>query len=352
MQQDRRTFLQTSLLATLAAAASPVLMAAPTPSAAAPKGPLKPRRLRAGDTVGLVSPASATWAPDELAILQETLLALGLKSRPAPHILYRYGYLAGKDADRAADLNAMFADDTVDAILCVRGGWGCNRLLPLLDYKAMATHPKILMGYSDITSLLNAIYAKTGLVTFHGPVGVSTWNAYSLDFVRRILFNAEAPVLENPKVLGDNLTVTKDRIQTITPGSAAGVLVGGNLTVLAAMLGSEYLPDWTGKLLFLEDVNENIYRVDRMLTQLKLAGVLEQIAGLVFGKCSKCGPGDGQGSLTLDEVLNDHVRPLRIPAYSGAMIGHIEDKFTVPIGIQARMDAGTGTLTLLEAAVR
>ena len=352
MQQDRRTFLQTSLLATLIASFGPSLLAAPTNAASPTKGPLKPRRLRAGDTVGLVSPASATWAPDELAILQETILALGLKPRPAPHILDRYGYLAGKDADRAADLNAMFADDTVDAILCVRGGWGCNRLLPLLDYQAIASHPKIIMGYSDITSLLNAIYAKTGLVTFHGPVGVSTWNAYSLDFVRRILFKAEAPVLENPKVLGDNLTVTKDRIQTITPGNAAGVLVGGNLTVLAAMLGSEYLPDWKGKLLFLEDVNENIYRVDRMLTQLKLAGVLGQIAGVVFGKCTKCGPGDGQGSLTLDEVLNDHLRPLNIPAFSGAMIGHIEDKFTVPIGIQARMDAGTGTLTLLEAAVR
>jgi muramoyltetrapeptide carboxypeptidase len=313
---------------------------------------LRPRRLKAGDTVGLVSPASATFLTEELAIVEETMAALGLKVKLGQHILDRYGYLAGKDADRAGDLNAMFADDAVAAILCVRGGWGCNRLLPLLDYKAIAAHPKILLGYSDITALLVAIYARTGLITFHGPVGASNWNPFSLDFVRRILFQAEAVVMDNPVDRGNSLVVSKDRIQTITPGSASGRLVGGNLTVLAAMLGSEYLPDWSGTILFLEDTNEHIYRIDRLLTQLKLAGVLDKISGFVFGKCTKCDPGDGYGSLTLEEVLNDHIRPLKIPAYSGAMIGHIENKFTVPLGVRARIDADRGTITLLEPAVR
>ena len=345
--QGRRSFLQSSLAAALATQLGPALRAAdPT------RASVKPRRLREGATVGLVSPASATWLTEEIDIIKETVTALGLKYKAGRHMMDRYGYLAGKDADRAADLNAMFADPSVDAILCVRGGWGCNRILQLLDYKLIAAHPKILLGYSDITSLLTAINAKTGLVTFHGPVGASTWNKYSLDSLRRILFNAEAITMENPRVLGDNLAVTKDRIQTITPGTASGRLLGGNLTVLTAMLGSDYLPNWSGAILFLEDVRENIYRIDRMLTQLKLAGVLDRVSGVVFGKCTKCEPGEGHGSLTLEEVLNDHLRPLKVPAWSGAMIGHIESKFTVPVGALARIDAERGTITMLEPAVQ
>ena len=347
MTPDRRSFLHSALLAALAAPLAPRLGAAP-----APKGPVKPRRLAPGATLGLVSPASATFVAEELEIIKETVAALGLKWKLGAHAMDRYGYLAGKDADRAADLNAMFADDGVDGILCIRGGWGCNRLLPLLDYGTIAAHPKVLIGYSDITSLLNGIYARTGLVTFHGPVGASTWNTFSLDYLRRILFAGEALVMDNPKVTGDNLVVAKDRVHTITPGTASGRLVGGNLTVLAAMMGSPYLPDWSGTILFLEDVQEHVYRIDRMLTQLKLAGVLERISGFVFGKCTKCDPGDGYGSLTLEEVLNDHIQPLKIPAWSGAMIGHIEQKFTVPVGVLARIDAGRGTIAMLEPAVR
>jgi muramoyltetrapeptide carboxypeptidase len=347
MTQNRRSFLEATLFAALATQVAPSLTAASTGRSA-----LKPRRLHPGATVGLVSPASVTWNTEEITILQETLEALGLKFKLGKHMMDRYGYLAGKDADRAADLNAMFADDSVDAILCVRGGWGCNRILPLLDYNLIATHPKILLGYSDITSLLTAIYAKTGLVTFHGPVGASSWNKFSLNSVRRILFDGEAITMENPKIIDDSLVVTKDRIRTITPGIAEGRLLGGNLTVLTAMLGSDYLPDWTGTILFVEDIKEEIYRIDRMLTQLKLAGVLNGISGFVFGKCTTCGPGEGHGSLTLEEVLNDHILPLKVPAWSGAMIGHIDSKFTVPVGVQARINADRGTITMLESAVR
>ncbi|MGB7450607.1 MAG: LD-carboxypeptidase [Lysobacterales bacterium] len=312
---------------------------------------LKPPRLQAGDTVALINPAGATFHPEDVLIARESLAALGLKMKTGEHLLDRYGYLAGTDKDRASDVNSMFADREVKAILTLRGGWGCNRILDLLEYRLIAKNPKIIMGYSDITSLLLALNAKTGLVTFHGPVGISSWNEYSTDFVKKLLFNAEVFSMENPKDIGDHLTRVKDRVLTINSGKARGKLLGGNLSVLTAMVGSDYLPDFKGNILFLEEVGEDIYRVDRMLTQLKLAGILGQISGFVFGKCSDCGPGKGYGSLTLQEVLRDHIKPLGIPAWYGSMIGHIEDKFTIPLGIESEIDADTGRITLLDSAV-
>ncbi len=318
---------------------------------ATPSAPIKPARLKPGDMVGLINPAGATFETQDIEILKESLSALGLRSKLGKHALDRYGYLAGTDSARADDVNDMFADSEVNAILCVRGGWGCNRILPLLDYDLIKNNPKAIIGYSDITSLLVAIYARAGLVTFHGPVGTSTWNQFSLNYFKRILFEGEAVTMENPKIIGDNLAQTKDRIETITKGKARGILVGGNLSVLTAMVGSQYLPNWKNHILFLEETDESIYRVDRMLTQLKLAGILQQLSGFVFGKCTKCEPGEGYGSLTLEEVFNDHIKPLNIPAYSGAMIGHIENKFTVPVGVEAEIDATLGTLRMVESAV-
>jgi len=315
------------------------------------KATLKPPRLKAGDTVGLINPAGATFHPDDVNIARETLAALNLKTKTGEHLLDRYGGLAGKDTSRAADVNAMFADPEVNGIIALRGGWGCNRILDLLDYKVIAKHPKIIMGYSDITSLLLAFNAKTSLVTFHGPVGISTWNKYSTNFVKRLLFDAEVFTMENSREIGDNLTQTRNRILTIRAGKTTGKLLGGNLSVLTAMVGSDYLPDFKGNILFVEDVEEDIYRIDRMLTQLKLAGILAEISGFVFGKCSNCDSDGTYGDLTLEEVLDDHIKPLGIPAWYGSMIGHIEDKFTIPLGVKAEIDADEGKITLLEAAV-
>jgi muramoyltetrapeptide carboxypeptidase len=312
---------------------------------------LKPRRLRPGSLVGLINPAGATFDRADVDFTRETLEALGLRAVEGEHLLSRYGYLAGRDEERAADVNAMFRDRSVDALLAVRGGWGCSRILPLLDYEAIGGNPKILVGYSDITAILLAVYARTGLVTFHGPDGISTWNDFSVSYFRRVLFEAEAVVMENPTETGGQLAQRDDRVETITGGKASGRLLGGNLSVLAAMVGSPYLPDWKGSILFLEDVGEDIYRVDRMLTQLRLAGILGQISGFVFGKCTGCGPGVGYGSLTLPEVFADHVAPLGIPAWYGAMIGHIKDKFTVPLGVTAEIDADRGVIQLAESAV-
>jgi muramoyltetrapeptide carboxypeptidase len=312
---------------------------------------LKPPRLQAGDTVGLINPAGATFHPVDVTVVEETLAALGLGMKAGEHLLDRYGYLAGEDKARAKDVNNMFADPDVSALLSLRGGWGCNRLLDLLDYEAISRNPKILMGYSDITSLLLAINAKTSLVTFHGPVGISTWNQYSTNFVKKLLFNAEAFSMENPRDTGDNLAQVSDRVITITGGKAKGRLLGGNLSVLTSMVGSDYLPNFEGNILFLEEINEDIFRVDRMLTQLKLAGILGRISGFIFGKCKECNPGEGFGSLTLEEVFADHIEPLGIPAWSGTMIGHMDKKFTIPLGIEAEIDADKGIISLQEPAV-
>lgn len=210
------------------------------------------------------------------------------------------------------------------------------------------------MGYSDITALHLAIHKETGLVTFHGPVAVSTWNSFSTKYFKNLFFEKEAVEYSNPADKGDELTQTSNRIRTINPGKATGALLGGNLSVLTGIMGTPYFPeDWKGKILYIEEIGEKIYAVDRMMTQLQLGGVLEQISGFVFGKCNDCEPGgSGYGSLTLEEVVDHYIKPLNIPAFTGAMIGHIADNATIPNGIQAEMDAENGTIHLLRPAVR
>jgi len=313
-------------------------------------GVIRPKRLKEGDLVGLINPAGATSHPDSAEVAREALATLGLRAVFGEHLFDRYGYLAGKDEDRAADINTFFADPEVDAVLALRGGWGCNRLLPYLDYDLIGKNPKILMGMSDITGLLLAVHTKTGLVDFYGPTA-GNWSEFTTDEVKRVLFDADAVVMSNMVESTDRQVPTENRVITINPGKARGRLLGGNLSVLVALGGSEYLPDFRGSILFLEDVHEEVYRVDRMLTQLALAGVLAQVAGFVFGRCSDCEPGQSYGSLTLEEVLTDHFGPLGIPGWYGSMIGHIKDKFTVPLGIDAEIDADAGTIKLLQPAV-
>nr|WP_272494063.1 LD-carboxypeptidase [Stenotrophomonas mori] len=304
--------------------------------------------LRKGDTVGLVSPSAASSEELSLQLAQEAMEAFGLKVKTGAHYGARYGHLAGTDAERAGDLNAMFADREVKAIVCVRGGSGAARLLPLLDYAAIRANPKILLGYSDITALHCAIQARTGLVTFHGQVGSGSWNAFNADQFERLFFGRELMDYRNRVEAGDELVPRKNRTRTITGGKVRGELVGGNLTVLTALAGSSYLPDFAGKILFLEEVSEAPYRVDRMFSTLKLMGALDQIAGFVFGECTDCSPGDGYGSLTLDQIFADFIAPLKIPAYRGAMIGHIREQFIVPMGGRVELDADAGSFRLLD----
>ena len=339
-----------------ALAAAPAAHALLSSRQASPASPstILPPRLSPGDTVGVVAPASATFQTVDIAIARESLEALGLKVRIGKHVLARHGYLAGRDEDRAADINAFFADSDVRAVLPIRGGWGSSRVLPHLDYELIRRNPKVVVGFSDITALHMAIQAKTGLVTFHGPNGMGRWDEWSLDTFKRVLFAGEAVTMENPAKLSDRnaLAQTEHRVQTITPGTARGRLLGGNLTVLTAIIGSPYLPSFDGAILFLEDVGEDLYRVDRMFTQLKLAGILDRIRGFVFGTCAECEPGEGFASLTLEEIFADHIKPLGVPAWFGAMIGHQTPQWTVPVGIDAEIDAAKGTIRMLAPAVR
>ena len=312
---------------------------------------IRPRRLQPGDTLALINPSGAIYerAPYEIAI--ESMQALGFKVREAPNLRARYGHLAGTEAQRASDVNAMFADRNVHGILAMTGGSGGGRLLPLVDYELIRRNPKFLGGYSDLTALINAVQVKTGLVTFHCPMGASEWNEFSVRHFRGTLMDAEAMLLTNPREKDDALVSKNNRTTTLRSGKARGVLVGGNLTVLTAIAGSPYWPRFDGAILFLEDVNEYIYRVDRMLSTLKLAGALDKLAGVVIGAFTKCEPGEGFGTLTLDEVFDDYFKPLNVPVYSGASFGHIKKKFTLPVGLEVEMDADAGTLRYLQPAV-
>lgn len=320
-------------------------------SASAPR-PGKPARLKAGDTVGLVAPAG--FVADRFGIeeVSETVRAMGLVPRPAPHLLERYGYLAGEDRVRAADLNAMFADDSVQAILAVRGGWGCARLLPYLDYGLIRAHPKLMAGSSDITALHLALAARVGIPSIHGPNAAHSWSASSWQSFKELVFDGDTPVYTNPELQEDRLAQRNWRIRTFRPGKAKGHLLGGNLSVLSGLVGTPYLPDFDGAILFLEDTNEAEYRIDRMLTQLALSGILGRVSGVVFGQCTNCtNPGTNYGNFTIYEVLDQHFASLGVPAFQGALIGHIANQISLPVGVMAEIDATEGSIRILEPCV-
>jgi len=331
--------------AKLALAAAPALVAG---SAPAPRAILKPRKLSAGDTVGMIVPASMVFETDLLDRGREQLEALGFRVKVGAHVKARHGNLAGTDRERASDINAFFSDDDVNAIVAFSGGWGTPRLLPYLDYENIRRHPKVLIGFSDITGLLNAVHKKTGLVTFHGPNADSRYDAYTLGVFRQVLMSTD-PIgtLANPQKRDDELIDRENRIVTLREGSATGRLVGGNLTLIAAMMGTPYEIDTAGAILFLEDTHEELYRIDRMLTQLWLGGKLEKIAGFAFGRCTDC-PIEGP-ALSMGELLRERFG--HVPSVWGLSFGHIEKKLTIPIGIPATLDATAKTLTIAEAAV-
>ncbi len=346
---NRRQFI-----AAPAALAGGIALAANTSANAntAPRPPaIRARRVQPGDTDAFINPSGAIYERQPYEVAIESLQALGFKVREAPNLRARRGHLAGSDEQRASDVNAMFADPGVHGILAMTGGSGGNRILPLIDYAAIRRNPKCLGGFSDLTALINAVQARTGLVTFHAPMGVSEWNAFSVEHFKGTLIDARLMTLRNPVEKDDALVSKTNRTFTIRGGLARGPLVGGNLAVLTSMAGSPYWPDFDGAILVLEDVNEYIYRVDRMLSTLKIAGVLDKLAGVVLGAFTRCEPGEGYGTLTLDEVFDDYFKPLNIPVYGGASFGHIKRKFTLPIGLGVEIDADAGTLRFLQPAV-
>ncbi len=316
------------------------------------KQKIKPPRLKQGDTLGLVAPGSYI-STDELKDSVENLDKLGYKVIYDERILSKTGYLAGDDKARAEELNSMFANSKVDAIICARGGYGCARILPMLDYNLIKNNPKILIGYSDITALLNGIYAETGLITFHGPVGISSFNEFSVTYFNEVLVHPEKDLILISAKNEDEKEKTE--VQTIVSGKAQGELVGGNLSVLNSLIGTKYDFNGEGKIIFLEEIGEEPYRIDRMLTQLIQSGKFEKASGIAMGVFKNCEPKEKDPSFStsfsLMEVLFDRLSNLNIPVIYGLSFGHIKNKFTLPVGIKAELDTINQTITLLENSV-
>lgn len=345
----RRAFLGAAA-ATAAVSAMPLLNG--TSAAFARQPTNKPLRLKAGDEVRLVAPAGALFRKVRLEIAFENMIGLDLKPTAGTHALDRHGYFAGTDEARAADIMAAFADPNVKAIFALSGGWGAARLLPLLDFEIIRANPKVIIGYSDITALLCGIYAQTGMTTFHGPNGTSRWRPTVVSAAKQILFEGESPTIKNPTPNYDSLAQHSGRVQTVVPGTAEGALVGGNLTVLTALAGSPFMPDMTDKILFLEDVGEAIYRVDRMLSTLQLSGALEAVGGIVFGGFTDVGyDGDGYGAFALMDIFEHYGKLAGVPTFYGAPFGHIASNGIMPVGTRAQIDAAEGTINLLEPSV-
>ena len=281
--------------------------------------------------MGLVAPASPPLEPEKIPEAIARLVAQGFRVKTSPHLEERDGYLAGSDQERADDLNAFFADPEVEAILALRGGYGSIRILPLLDYAAMRAHPKMLLGYSDITALHHAILKEAGLVTFHGPNATEAFLPSNAAYLRKVLFETGSDQeIISPKIDPEN------SLESLIPGCVSGPLMGGNMTCLARLLGTPYAPDFRGAILFLEDIGEKAYRVDGQFTHLRLAGILRQISGLVLGVFHH---DDEAERRRIEACLRREAKAIGVPCVIGAPIGHFPGQVVVPHGIRAELAA-------------
>src|SRR6266540_6602765 len=322
-----------------------------TPAASA-RPIVKPKTLKPGDTVGLITPSSYifdTWRIDLAAARLES--TLGVKCRLGRFVMGRHGYMAGAEKERLEDLHAMFADPGIAGIFCLEGGYGTERLLSGIDYELLRKNPKVLIGYSDITGLHLAITKKAGLVTFHGPVAIGSLPSWSLGSLKKALFSPE-PIGELTNSPEEDPHWPLFPLHAVAPGKARGAIAGGNLTLVSTTMGTPYEIETEGQILFLEDTGEAPYRVDRMLTQLKLAGKLQEAAGIVWGTCTECTPAKSsvEINLSLSDLLDEILGDLNKPVLAGLVFGHTKEKATIPIGVEAELDAGAKRVAILEAA--
>lgn len=311
---------------------------------------IKPKRLKAGDTVGVIAPASGL-SKEAFDKALQNLADLGFKTKIGKSARAVNGFLAGTDKERLEDLHWAFADKEISAVWCLRGGYGVSRILPEVDYNLIRKNPKIFIGYSDITALHTAIFQNCGLVTFHGPVAASVYSDYTKNHAVNLLMNPSAPykieLSEYNKAQTSNLFKT----EIITKGKARGKLIGGNLSLLSALAGTPFgLKDVKGKILFLEDVGEQPYRIDRMLTQMRQSVDLRSLAGIAGGIFEDCNPRT-PNTQSLIDVLKDRLGDLKIPVIYGLSFGHIRDQFTLPVGVEAELDTENAAITFLETAV-
>lgn len=306
---------------------------------------LKPAALKQGDTIGLIAPSGPVMDKTDVDLAAANLKQFGFKVKIFPGCYQKYGYLAGSDDIRAQDVNAAFADDGVDGIVCLKGGYGTPRILDRIDYDMIKSHPKIFAGYSDITGLHAALNKFCGFPTFHAPMPTELKNGkdkFTWDGWYRALTSVEPlGVLFNPP---------GEKIKTLVGGETIGKIEGGNLSLVAATVGTPYELDTEGRLLLLEDVGEEPYRLDRMLTQLRLAGKFEDCAGIVLGDFHECDAENKDKSLTIAELLSDVVASAGKPTICNLKTGHCSQKVTVPLGVNAKLNADDGILEIIESA--
>ena len=316
------------------------------------KSPIRPPRLARGNRVALVAPAGPLLERDDLTRAEALCRALGYEPQLGPNTARHYGYFAGTDEQRLADLNDALRNPDVAAIWCIRGGYGVTRILDQVDFDALARRPRPLIGYSDITAVLMAELHHAGVVTFHAPMARVAMPPFSRWHFERVLASPE-PVgrLGRLPERPDVLLPRENRITALRGGVAEGPLMGGNLSLIQCLVGTRHLPALEGAILFLEDVGEDLYRVDRMLAHLRMVGALERVAGVAIGRFTDLKRGMSDGALGFDEVLATYFLPLGIPVAYGFPVGHIDDQWTLPLGVRARLDADAGELELLEPAV-
>lgn len=353
MSIERRSFLRqlagASLAVTSTALAAPRQHALPTESAPAESAPARAaglHQLRRGGRIAVAAPASPVSSRDLDGFLS-VCRSYGLEPVLGPNINRRAGYLSAPDQDRADEFMSFIEDPSIDAIVCGRGGYGVMRILPMLDYNAIREANKPIMGYSDITSLLIAVHQLSGITTYHGPVASSTFDDFTTTYVEQTLLDPGSSNQED--VLW---SFTDDRVTTVQPGVGRGRITGGNLAMVVASLGTAYEVDTQGAILFLEEVNEEPYRIDRMLTQLWLAGKLQSCAGIALGNFKNCeakGRSISGPSPSLVAVLKERTQDLGIPVVYGLPIGHVKSKLTVPLGAMAELHTTHPTLTIYRA---
>jgi muramoyltetrapeptide carboxypeptidase len=294
--------------------------------------------LGVGSRVALVSPSGPLRDVSELVRAEGHARMFGWETVVGPHAMSRDGYFAGNDADRSADLAAAIADPSIDGIWCLRGGYGAARLLPTLDLAAIAERPKALIGYSDITALHSA-WSRAGVMSYHGPTARSSLTPFSMQSFMRAVVRGEDSAGE---AIGS---------VALRGGVATGRLAGGNLALAASLCGTPWALDFRDAIVVLEDINEATYRVDRMLTQLRQAGVFDGCVGLAFGHCTNCEEEADDGARTLEAVVGECADMLGVPALMGIPVGHIDEQWTLPLGALATLDATRRTLRVHRDAV-
>lgn len=301
-----------------------------------------PAALKPGATMGLIAPGGAVFDRSDVQVTETVLKRFGFNWKHGKTLDLKHGQFAGTDEERAGDLMEMFMDPEVDAILAVRGGSGTARILPYLDYELIAQNPKVVCGFSDLTSLLWTLNAKSGLIAFHGPVGISSWNSFTWNSFQEVLINAGSTIYTGAKL--HPLSQSAESI--------SGRLVGGNLTCINQLMGTPWEMPFQERIVFIEEIAEEPYHIDRLLSQLHLSGKLENASGILLGGFNRCIAEEPHKQFTVEEVINHWVQQLSIPVMHSAKFGHQRDKITLPVGLAVRINTETGTMTLDHPTVK